>query len=160
MPRKLNPNLAKIHRNYTISEIADLFGVCKSTVRGWIKQGLQLCDKKRPLLILGTELRRFLVAQREARKTACQANELFCMRCRLPRVPIENRVEFIRKNETTGRLLGTCPRCNSTMHRFVSDASLQVIQQKMDVCFARQEKHLNQSNNPHVNTHFNQGEKR
>jgi len=48
-----NPRLVKIHRNYTIEEIAALLDVHKNTVANWIKQGLPVCGKKRPYLIRG-----------------------------------------------------------------------------------------------------------
>ena len=38
--RHPNPRLVKIHRNYTVEEIATLFGIHKNTVRDWVKAGL------------------------------------------------------------------------------------------------------------------------
>jgi hypothetical protein len=35
-----NPRRAKIHRNYTVAEIATLYTVHRNTVREWIKHGL------------------------------------------------------------------------------------------------------------------------
>jgi len=46
------------YRNYTVEEIAKLFGVHRNTVRQWVKQGLPTSDRKRPMLILGREYRR------------------------------------------------------------------------------------------------------
>jgi transposase len=40
MAKRPNPNLAKIHRNYTLEEVANLFSVHKNTVRLWVKGGL------------------------------------------------------------------------------------------------------------------------
>ena len=37
---RLNPWLAKIHRNYTVEEAARLYGLHRNTVRQWIKRGL------------------------------------------------------------------------------------------------------------------------
>ena len=53
--RKRRPNyrLVKIHRNYTVEEVARLFGTHNNTVRAWVKAGLPTCDGKRPTLILG-----------------------------------------------------------------------------------------------------------
>ena len=54
--RHPNHRLVKIHRSYTVEEIASLFGIHKNTVRGWVKAGLPTCDNKRPMLILGHDL--------------------------------------------------------------------------------------------------------
>ena len=54
--RHSNHRLVKIHRNYTVEEIAKLFGIHKNTVRNWVKDGLATIDDKRPMLILGHEL--------------------------------------------------------------------------------------------------------
>jgi uncharacterized protein YjcR len=50
--RHPNHRLVKIHRNYTVEDIANLFGIHKNTVRNWVKDGLATIDEKRPMLIL------------------------------------------------------------------------------------------------------------
>lgn len=59
-----NPRLAKIHRNYTVEETANLYDVHKNTVSNWIKHGLPVCGNKRPFLIMGRDLRVFLEAKK------------------------------------------------------------------------------------------------
>ena len=78
MPKRLNPNLAKMHRNYTVEEVASLFGVHKNSVRAWIKAGLPVCDARRPVLILGLDLRDYRQgsgesASGDAGRTSCTA---------------------------------------------------------------------------------------
>jgi hypothetical protein len=80
--RHPNPRLAKIHRNYTVDEIANLFGVHKNSVRNWVKGGLPTSDDRRPMLILGRDLVAFLHARRVKNKRPCQPGEIYCMRCR------------------------------------------------------------------------------
>ncbi len=94
MPKKLNPNRVKLHRNYTIEETAALLGVHKSTVRSWIKIGLPVCDTKRPILILGRDLRDYLQKRRGMHKQKCKFYELYCMRCRAPKCPAEDMVDY------------------------------------------------------------------
>ena len=73
MPKRVNPNLAKIHRNYSVGEAAALLGVHKNTVRNWIKNGLPLCDDRRPALILGAELREFPAHEKAIPQVPLQA---------------------------------------------------------------------------------------
>ena len=53
--RHPNPRLAKIHRNYTVEEVAGLYGVHRNTVREWVRRGLPTIDDRRPMLIVGTD---------------------------------------------------------------------------------------------------------
>jgi hypothetical protein len=50
--RHPNPRLAKIHRSYSVEEIARLFEIHKNTVRAWLRQGLQAIDGSRPTVVL------------------------------------------------------------------------------------------------------------
>ena len=72
--KKRHPNhrLVKIHRNYTVEDIANLFGIHKNTVRRWIKDGLATIDDKRPMLILGHVLVAFLQSRRAKNKQPCK----------------------------------------------------------------------------------------
>ena len=76
--RKRHPNtrLVKIHRSYTVEEVAYLFGTHKNTVREWVKAGLPTCDRKRPMLVLGRELVAFLQTRRTKNKRPCQSGEI------------------------------------------------------------------------------------
>ena len=64
--RHPNPRLAKIHRTYTVEEIAGLYGIHRNTVRDWIKRGLPTCDTRRPQLVLGRDLVAFIQARRSS----------------------------------------------------------------------------------------------
>ena len=128
-----NPNLAKIHRNYTVEEIASLFGVHKNTVRTWIKRGLPVIDRARPMLILGSELRNYLKDKRLSKKRKCKPTELYCVSCKAPRRPALDMVKFKAVEGSTGCLIGLCSVCDSVTNKFCSQENLKAIQSQLEV---------------------------
>ena len=133
MGKRLNPNLAKIHRNYMIEEVASLFGVHKNTVRQWVKGGLPICDEKKPMLILGSVLRQFLQNKRVKNKHKMQPYEFFCMCCKSPQRPAENMVEYEMVNSSRGRLRALCPTCANLMNKYISIGNLTKLQSELDI---------------------------
>ena len=154
--RKRRPNyrLVKIHRSYTVEEIARLFGNHKNTVRDWVKAGLPTSDRKRPTLILGRELAAFLQARRTKNKRPCQPGEIYCVRCRAPKLPAGEMAEYQPHTETMGNLVGICPDCELMIYRRASLAKLQAIQGKVSVTFTEAKRQVSESNQPTVNSDF------
>ena len=156
MGKRLNPNRVKIHRNYTVGEVADLFSVHKNTVRLWVKDGLPTNDNKRPMLILGSDLKQYLQSKRKSKKEKCQPFEMFCVRCRSPQIPYGNMVDYEPTNGKTGRLIGLCPSCEGIINKFCNVANLEKIKGKLDITFTKAQEHINECNTPLVNSDFNQ----
>lgn len=151
---KRHPNyrLVKTHRSYTMEEIAQLFGMHKNSVGAWVKIGLPRSDAKRPILILGHDLAAFLQARRAKNKQACQPGEIYCVRCRAPKLPASAMVEYQPITEKFGNLLAICPDCNSIMNRRVSLAKLEQVRGKMDITMPQALQHIVESNPPSVNS--------
>lgn len=156
--RLQNPRLAKIHRSYTIEETANLFGVHKNTVGSWVKQGLIVCGKKRPILITGRDLRVFLEAKKVKNKRPCKPDEIYCMRCRAPKKTVVDLVEYKAITETLGNLVAICPDCESIMNRRISLAQLKQIPSYMSIIQLREGLHITECINPSVNSDLNIGE--
>lgn len=137
--RKRHPNhrLVKIHRSYTVEDAADLFGIHKNTVRAWVKAGLATTDDQRPMLILGRELAGFLQRRRTKRKHPCKPGEIYCVRCRAPKMPAGDIAEYQPDNETIGNLSAICPNCNAMINRRVSLAKIDQMRGKMEICFRK-----------------------
>jgi Helix-turn-helix domain len=109
-----NPRLAKLHRAYTVEEVARLYGAHRNTARAWIKAGLQTVGG-RPMLIEGRELRAFLERRRAAAKRPCPPGTLYCCKCRAPRVPMPRSVVFEARDNRTGTLRAICATCETRM---------------------------------------------
>jgi hypothetical protein len=152
--RKRHPKyrLVKIHRNYTVEDIANLFGIHKNTVRRWVKAGLATSDNKRPMLILGHDLRAFLQARRVKNKQTCKPGEIYCVGCRAPKFPAADMAEYSPITEKVGNLTAICPDCNSIMNRCVSLAKLGQVRGKMDIAFPQAMRHIVESIKPTVNS--------
>jgi hypothetical protein len=154
--RHPNPRLAKIHRTYTVAEVADLFGLHRNTVRQWIKSGLPVLDDRRPALVFGRDLRDFLQARREKNKRKCQPAEIYCVKCREPRRPAGGIAEYRPSAGGLGSLIGICPECDCFMYRRTSEPKLEQIRGELEVTFSQASTHIGDSNRPSPNSDFKQ----
>ena len=152
-----NPNLAKIHRSYTVEEAADLFGVFKGTVRAWIKGGLPVLDDKRPMLIAGSDLVAFHQARRTKNKKKCEPGEIYCVRCRTPKAPAGNMAYYQIITEKLGNLEAICPDCDKIINRRVSLTNLDQVRGNLDITMPQALLHIVDSNQPSVNSDLKQG---
>lgn len=150
--RRPNPRLAKIHRSYTVDEVARLFGLHKNSVRQWIKKGLVVIGGKRPILIHGHDLQSFLEARRQQHKRTCQPGQIYCVRCHAPKRPATDWAEYKPLTETLGNLVGICPDCDGIINRCVSLAKLGQVRGSLDIAFPLAFRHIGESHNPSVNS--------
>jgi hypothetical protein len=152
--RRLNPRQAKIHRSYTVEEVACLYGVHKNSVREWIKAGLPVIDDKRPMLIFGQELAKFLQARRIRNKHTCQPGQMYCVRCRAPRTAAGDMADYLPETEKLGMLKAICPDCDSMMNRRVSMAKLEQVRGKLTITFPQGLDQVSNRVQPTVNSDF------
>ena len=149
-----NPNLAKIHRNYNVEEIASVFNVHKNTVRQWIKNGLPVLDNKRPMLVHGSDLFQFLKLRRTKNKKTCKPGEIYCVRCREPRFPVDMKARYDAVSETQGSLIGVCSYCDIYIYRRVSLAKLSLSRGELVIAMPIDLEHLIESNELILNSDF------
>jgi len=151
--RHQNPQLAKIHRNYSVEEVAMLCGVHKNTVRQWIKSGgLSVLDDQRPMLILGRELREFLTKKKTKNKCTLKPGEIYCVRCRTPMSPDGDMADYEPLTEIQGNLIGICPRCDSMIYRRISLAKIELVRGQLAITLPQALLHINERAKPSVNS--------
>ena len=133
--RKRHPNHlhVKIDRNYSLEEIADLFGTHKDTVRNWQQNGLAAIDDRKPMLFYGQTLATFLQAKRTKNKRPCKPGEIYCIRCRTPKNPAGDMAEYQPVTATVGNLVATCPDCELIMNRRISISKLEQLRSQLDI---------------------------
>ena len=157
--RRPNPRLAKVHRNYTVDEVATLFGVHKNSVRNWVKDGLPTSDNRRPLLILGRDLLHYLQAKRLKNTRPCQPGEIYCVRCRATQKPAGAMADYQPLTPDSGNLIGICPVCESMMYRRTSFTQLTQFGADLDITLMQALPHIEESTQPCVNSDFRGSEK-
>lgn len=112
--------LVKIYYSYSLQEIAQLFKIHIRTVQDWIKSGLHPIDDRKLVLIHGSDLIQFLKEKANKRKSKCLSTQLFCVKCRAAREPLDKHI-FVRKlSDTRVLITGTCEYCKFKMNKITS----------------------------------------
>jgi len=155
--RHPNPRLPKIHRCYSVEDLARLFKVHKNTVRNWFKHGLKPIDDQRPILIRGEDLRRFLTERRSCAKQACGPGRIYCLPCRAPKVPAGQMAECVTVGDTIGTLHGICPDCNRMIYRRVNPQKLNGVRGNLEITVTRAGARIEEPTKPNVNCDSTQG---
>ncbi|MGE3770600.1 MAG: integrase arm-type DNA-binding domain-containing protein [Bdellovibrionales bacterium] len=129
-----NTRLLKATLSYSAQEVAEVYGLHKNVVLRWFKEGLRpLDDGRRPLLVRGDELARFLKARQGARKTKCQPDEFFCFKCRAPRRPFGNMVDIVQESTRLMRVKAVCEVCGTPINKSQALHNLPAIEKTFDV---------------------------
>ena len=149
--RRVNPNLVKLHRSYSVDELARCLDVHKNTVRHWQAKGLEPIDKGRPLLFQGATVRDFLTKRNSSRKKPCPPGTLYCFRCRAPRTPALGMVDFVAMRPSSGNLRALCEHCETIMHRRVRDAEIAKVMPGCTVQFVQGQPSLSGQTAPSLN---------
>ena len=131
-----------------MEEAARLLRVHKNTVRAWIKTGLQSIDERRPMLILGRDLARFLHERRQRSRKRCQPGQLYCVRCRAPKEPAARSAEYVPMTAGSGNIRGRCGTCGTVMWRRVSLRNLTDVTGALEVAFPQAQQRIADSRVP------------
>ena len=130
--RRINPRAVKLHRSYSVPELAACFGVHKNTVRHWQRDGLVALEG-RPIVFPGETVRAFLTKRNAARKRPCPPGTIYCFRCRQPRAPAGRMVDYVPISPVSGNVRAICETCDTIMHRRAQKALVATIMPGCDV---------------------------
>lgn len=80
---KLNPKGIFKHRSYTIEELSILLGKNQKTLLRWIGKGLKIVpESKKPILIMGFDLKEFIRKNSSKNKIKLNHNQFYCLSCK------------------------------------------------------------------------------
>jgi hypothetical protein len=154
--KRLNARRVTIHRSYTVDEAARLFNVHKNTVRNWIRMGLATVDERRPTLVLGLDLARFLHARRSRTRQRCGPGQLYCVRCRAPKHPADRRADYLPITTSSGNLRSRCPDCHGVICRLVSLGQLTAVAGDLEVKGTQAQQRITDTSGPGLNSDFDE----
>lgn len=139
--RTYNTRLIKATWPYEVQEIADLFGLHKNAVLCWLKEGLQADTSRRPYLVRGDELIRFLNERQKSKKCKCATDEFFCVKCRNPRKAYEGIADLQIESPNRFRVKAICAVCSTPMNKVQGMKNFS----KIEACF-----HIHQREGLHI----------
>ena len=128
-------------------------GATPGTIRHWLKNGLEAVAGCFPKIIRGVDIIDFLDRRNAGRKRACGPGRLFCLRCKEPKRPAFDEVEFWQDGPKLGSLRGLCPTCTGIMHRRTSIARMKSAAGDLSVSIPLAEPHLIETTTPSSNPH-------
>lgn len=152
--RRINPNSIKLHRTYDVSELAACCGVHKNTVRQWERDGLGPIDGGKPKLFHATAIRAFLIKRNASRRRPCSAGTLYCFRCREPRPPLPDLLEYVPITMSSGNLRAVCATCETVMHRRVALTALALVMPGFAVSMGQRMERLTSGPSTSLNCDF------
>ena len=149
LARQGNWRRVKKHRTYTYEEAARALDLHKNTIRTWVRsEGLEALTDRRPHLILGVSLIAFLKRRRERNRTRLRIDEMFCFRCKVPRIPDGNLADCEVNERSSANLSGICPACSTMMFKRVSLKAIGILQSRLDVMIKQAPSTLRKENEP------------
>lgn len=131
--KRISPRFIKIHRSYSVEDIARTLNVHKNSVRSWIKSGMPTVDNTRPILVLGSDLKLWLETRRKANKRPCKAGTIYCFKCREPKAPALGMIEYKPMNSKMGNLNALCEACGTVMHRRIKEIDIPIKMPDLEV---------------------------
>ena len=118
---------------YSVSEVQQLFNVCRNTVSNWVNTGLRPSDELSPQLFRGAELQRFQASRRNRRRIELRFGEFKCLSCGHAVFPGIKSVSM--KNQINKGTLASaeCSDCGANMMKLISASERDRIRHCIDI---------------------------
>jgi hypothetical protein len=133
MARRFKTRGIKANNPYQVDELANAACVSVPTVRNWIRDGMQLVDNNRPMIVMGFHALDYLNARRAKTKQPMALDQFYCMRCKARRTPFGAMADYVPSSEAGGCLKAICGVCECACNRNVSARDLPDICKVLDV---------------------------
>lgn len=153
MAKRASYRLVKTYRSYKVDEVSRLLGICKGTVRRWIKNGLPVMQGKKPAMISGTDLKQFLQAQSKP-KQKCALDECHCFKCKSNKKLAFGEVEIIFDKSPTPNLRGLCITCSTVMNKRISKTQITDIKAILHISFKQADAPISNKTQSPLNDDF------
>lgn len=99
--------------SYTIQELSELLDINKKTCLRWIEAGLKTVpESKKPLLIMGKDLKEFIRLKSSKRKISLNRNQFYCLTCKKETYAKRGSIKIL-----TNRKIAVCRACNGKISR-------------------------------------------
>ena len=113
--RKINPKGIFKHRSYKIEELAVILSKNEKTLLRWIDNGLKtIPESKKPILIMGSDLKVFLRKKGSKKKVKLSRNQFYCFSCRQAVYAKRDSIERLGN-----RKVALCRVCNGRVSRII-----------------------------------------
>ncbi|MDB5260277.1 MAG: helix-turn-helix protein [Candidatus Nomurabacteria bacterium] len=125
---KYNLHSIKTRRSYSLKEVSVLLQVDRKTCSRWIKdKGLKvIAPDTTPILIMGADLKTFLLEMRCKNRVVLGEDELYCLKCHCGRKAKKGSEQVIKTGKKIGKekqeqfkKIGNCDTCGTPMHKFL-----------------------------------------
>ena len=101
--------------SYTIKELSDCLDVNEKTCLRWIESGMPIVPGgKKPLLMLGSEIKDFLKKKDSKKKVKLKRNEFYCLTCKAARSAKRGSIKKLQKQK-----MAICRVCSGKMSRTI-----------------------------------------
>ncbi len=132
--KSLNHRSVKQYYCYSIEEVSQLLSVHDHTVRNWIAKGLETIDSKKPKLIHGLSLKKYLKQRSSYKKVNCKDHELYCLKCREAREADKASSTIDHSQQGAPYLLkAKCPVCGTQMAKKINFKQFKKLGRKLNV---------------------------